>query len=304
MTEPDSQPQTRPVVIVTGPSGAGRSTAINALEDFGFEAIDNLPLTLVSRLLDGRPLERPLVLGVDTRNRDFSLATFGEVREWLTGQPAYDTVLLYLDSRPEVLLRRFSETRRRHPFSPDGSPEAGIERELTLIALLKEQADLLIDTSDLAPQDLRHALRRALDPGEGAGLTVSVQSFSYKRGLPQELDSVLDVRFLSNPHWIPDLRPLDGRDARIIEHVEADPRYAPFLDRTTALVTSLLPAYLAEGKTHFALGFGCTGGKHRSVAVAERVAKGLAEAGWRVSIRHRELERLTGAPRVELGSSA
>ncbi len=298
---PPRQPETRRIVLVTGPSGAGRSTAINALEDFGFEAIDNLPLTLVSRLLDGRPLDRPLVLGVDTRNRDFSLPALGSVLEWLAGQPAYETILLYLDCRPNVLLRRFSETRRRHPFSPDGSPEAGIQRETALIAPLRDQADRVIDTSELGPHDLRAALRRAFDPGPGEGLTVSVQSFSYKRGLPQELDSAFDVRFLANPHWDPALRPLDGRDPSVADFVRHDPRHAPFFDQVVGLVTFLLPAYLAEGKTHVSLGFGCTGGKHRSVAVAERMANRLAEAGWRVSIRHRELERLTGAPRVELG---
>lgn len=301
MSTPETQPETRRVVLVTGPSGAGRSTAINALEDFGFEAIDNLPLTLVPRLLDGRPLDRPLALGVDTRNRDFSLPALAGVTEWLTGQPAYEAILLYLDCRPEVLLRRFSETRRRHPFSPDGSPEAGIARETALIAPLRDRAGLLIDTSEFGPHDLRAALRRAFGPGEGPGLSVSVQSFSYKRGLPQDLDTVFDVRFLSNPHWIAELRPLDGRDPRVATHVAADPRFAPFFERTTGLLTFLLPAYLAEGKTHVSVGFGCTGGRHRSVAVAESVANGLAEAGWRVSIRHRELERLTGAPRVELG---
>lgn len=301
MTDRDSQPETRRIVLVTGPSGAGRSTAIAALEDLGFETIDNLPLTLVPRLLDGRPLDRPLALGVDTRNRDFSLSAFAEATKWLTGQPAYETILLYLDCRPDVLLRRFSETRRRHPFSPDGSPEAGIARETQLIALLRDGADLLIDTSELSPHDLRAALRRSFDPGMGAGLTVSVQSFSYKRGLPQDLDAVLDVRFLANPHWIAELRPLDGRDPRVAEHVRADPRFAPFFEQTAGLVTFLLPAYRAEGKTHFSIGFGCTGGRHRSVATAERMANTLADAGWRVSIRHRELERLSGVPRVELG---
>lgn len=301
MTEPDPKPVTRRVVLVTGPSGAGRGTAINALEDLGFEAIDNLPMTLIPRLLDGRPLDRPMALGVDTRNRDFSLPALADLKKALTGRPAYAPVLLYLDCRAEVLLRRFSETRRRHTLSPHGSPEAGIAREIELIAPLKDQADLLIDTSDLSPHDLRAALARAFDAGEGAGLTVSVQSFSYKRGLPQDLDLALDVRFLKNPHWETDLRPLDGRDSRVADHVRSDPRFTEFFERTGCLVLYLLPAYQSEGKTHVSLGFGCTGGRHRSVTVAEMMAKTLAEAGWRVSIRHREMERLKGAPRVELG---
>ena len=164
----EAQPPGR-VVLVTGPSGAGRSTAIHALEDFGYETIDNLPLSLIKRLLDGRPLDRPLALGVDTRNRDFSPARLAEATGWLAGHPAYETMLLYLDCRADVLARRFSETRRRHPFSPDGTPDMGIARELALISMLKEQADLLIDTSDFGPHDLKDAVRRAFDPGEGRG---------------------------------------------------------------------------------------------------------------------------------------
>ncbi|MEM6825976.1 MAG: RNase adapter RapZ, partial [Pseudomonadota bacterium] len=240
------------IVLVTGPSGAGRSTAIHSLEDFGYEAIDNLPLSLIKRLLDGRPLDRPLALGIDTRNRDFSLARLAEVTSWLTGHPAYETVLLYLDCRPDVLGRRFSETRRRHPFAPDCTPDIGIAREMNQIGMLKDQADLLIDTSDFGPHDLKDAMRRAFDPGEGAGLMVSLHSYSYKRGLPQDLDAAFDVRFLANPHWMADLRPLDGRDARVADHITSDPRFKPFFEQVSNLMLSLLPAYLAEGKTHFA----------------------------------------------------
>ena len=285
-TEPRQQ-----ITLVTGPSGAGRSTAINALEDLGFEAIDNLPLTLLPRLLDGRPLERPLALGIDTRNRDFSVPALLEAADDLAGQAAYTGRLLYLDCRAEVLLRRFSETRRRHPFAQDDAPAEAVERELPLLAPVRERADILIDTSEMTPHDLRAALTQWFGEKTGEALAVTVQSFSYKRGLPQDLDIALDVRFLANPHWEACLRPLDGRDAAVADFVAKDPAFAAFFDRLTALLLSLLPAYAAEGKTYLSIGLGCTGGQHRSVAVAEKLTKRLAEAGWQVSIRHRELER-------------
>ncbi|MEM9477555.1 MAG: RNase adapter RapZ [Pseudomonadota bacterium] len=285
-TEPRQQ-----ITLVTGPSGAGRSTAINALEDLGFEAIDNLPLTLLPRLLDGRPLERPLALGIDTRNRDFSVPALLEAADDLAGQAAYTGRLLYLDCRAEVLLRRFSETRRRHPFAQDDAPAEAVERELPLLAPVRERADILIDTSEMTPHDLRAALTQWFGEKTGEALAITVQSFSYKRGLPQDLDIALDVRFLANPHWEVCLRPLDGRDAQVAAFVAKDPAFAAFFDRVTALILSLLPAYAAEGKTYLSIGLGCTGGQHRSVAVAEKLTKRLAEAGWQVSIRHRELER-------------
>ena len=285
-TEPRQQ-----ITLVTGPSGAGRSTAINALEDLGFEAIDNLPLTLLPRLLDGRPLERPLALGIDTRNRDFSVPALLDAADDLAGQAAYTGRLLYLDCRAEVLLRRFSETRRRHPFAQDDAPAEAVERELPLLAPVRERADILIDTSEMTPHDLRAALTQWFGEKTGEALAVTVQSFSYKRGLPQDLDIALDVRFLANPHWEARLRPLDRRDAQVAAFVAKDPAFAAFFDRVTALILSLLPAYAAEGKTYLSIGLGCTGGQHRSVAVAEKLTKRLAEAGWQVSIRHRELER-------------
>lgn len=291
MTQGAATKPRQQITLVTGPSGAGRSTAINALEDLGFEAIDNLPLTLLPRLLDGRPLERPLALGIDTRNRDFSVPALLEAADDLAGQASYTGRLLYLDCRAEVLLRRFSETRRRHPFAQDDAPAEAVERELPLLAPVRERADILIDTSEMTPHNLRAALTQWFGEKTGEALAVTVQSFSYKRGLPQDLDIALDVRFLSNPHWEACLRPLDGRDAQVAAFVAKDPAFAAFFDRVTALILSLLPAYAAEGKTYLSIGLGCTGGQHRSVAVAEKLTKRLAEAGWQVSIRHRELER-------------
>jgi UPF0042 nucleotide-binding protein len=294
MSDPDQEgapPKPQRLVFVTGPAGAGRGTAIKALEDMGFEAIDNLPLTLLPRLLDGPPLARPIALGIDPRNRDFTTDAFLDLIRNLAGRPDLAAEVLYLDCREEVILRRFSETRRRHPLAPDESPEIGIAREADMLGPLHARADHVVDTSELSPHDLREELLRWYRPEGGGGLTVSIQSFSYKRGLPTGVDMVIDVRFLRNPHWDAALRPLDGRDPAVAAHVAADPRYAPFFSRLLELVSFLLPAYEAEGKSHFALAFGCTGGKHRSVALAEKLAETLADKGCQVSIRHRELER-------------
>lgn len=293
-TEPRTSPKPQRLVLVTGPAGAGRGSAIKVLEDIGFEAIDNLPLTLLPRLLDGPPLARPIALGIDPRNRDFTTDAFLDLVRRLAGRPDLSAEVLYLDCREDVLLRRFSETRRRHPLAPDESPEIGIAREADMLGPLRARADHVLDTTDLSPHDLRDELLRWYSQAGSGGLSLSVQSFSYKRGIPTGVDMVMDVRFLRNPHWIPELRPLDGRDPAVAAHVAADPRFGPFMEQLVALVDFLLPAYDSEGKTHFALAFGCTGGQHRSVALAERLAETLADKGWRVSIRHRELERQAG----------
>ncbi|NRA98460.1 MAG: RNase adapter RapZ [Rhodobacteraceae bacterium] len=282
------------LVLVTGPSGAGRSTAIKVLEDIGFEAIDNLPLSLLPRLMDGPPLTQSLALGVDVRNRDFSIDGIIEMAETLAQNAEFDTDLLYLDARADVLIRRFSETRRRHPFAPSETPTVGVERELEQLAAIRTRATILVDTSDLTVHDLRDEILRVFRPDAEQSLSVSVQSFSYKRGLPRGVDLVFDVRFLANPHWRQDLRPHDGRSPEVTGFVESDPKFAEFFERTSDLLRFLLPAYREEGKTHLAVGFGCTGGKHRSVALAEKTAKLLAEEGWQVSIRHRELEQPGG----------
>ncbi len=279
------------VVLLTGPSGAGRSTAIRALEDLGFEAIDNLPLTLLPRLLSGPPMTRHLALGIDVRNRDFSAAGLIEVADIISRETAFDCSLVYLDCDTDVLLRRYSETRRRHPLAPAENPQAGIEREIELLRSLRNRADLLIDTSELTPHDLRAELAKWFRGDSQQAMAVSVQSFSYKRGMPLGLDMVLDCRFLRNPHWQEELRALTGQAPEVGRYVAQDPRYERFIQQTVELLLFLLPAYREEGKSYFSLGLGCTGGQHRSVFVAEVLAKALARQGWQVSIRHRELDR-------------
>ena len=278
-------------VIVTGPSGAGRSTAINVLEDLGFEAIDNLPLRLLPTLLDGPSEDRPMALGVDTRNRDLSTTALIDSVENLARLSHLSPEVLYLDCSRDVLLRRFSETRRRHPLAPAESPDVGIDREFDLLDPIRARASILIDTSDLNVHQLRAEVERWFAPVGPGRMAVSLHSFSYKRGLPRGIDMVFDCRFLNNPYWVPDLRGFDGRDAQVADYVAADARFTQFFEKTLDFTEFLLPAYAEEGKAHFSIGFGCTGGQHRSVTVTERLAQALAEKGWQVSIRHRELER-------------
>ena len=287
------------VVLVTGPSGAGRSTAIKALEDLRFEVIDNLPLSLIPRLLEGPPPGGALALGVATGNRDFSTETLLALLDNVPVRPE----LLYLDCSADILVRRYSETRRRHPMAPAEAPLAGIEREFDLLGPVRDRADILIDTSDLTVHDLRAEMDRYFGSTAQGRLALSIHSFSYKRGLPRGIDMVFDVRFLRNPYWSDGLRGRDGRDARVADYIAEDARFAPFFDKLVELSELLLPAYVAEGKSYLSIAFGCTGGQHRSVALAEKLAKTLAEAGWQVSVRHRELERRAeGGPARGTGS--
>lgn len=279
------------LVFVTGPSGAGRSTTINALEDLGYEVIDNLPLSLVPRLIDGPPLGRPIALGLDVRNRDFNATRLIELVDRLGANPDVALSLLYLDCAPWELIRRYSQTRRRHPLAVEETPEQGVGREIDLLAPIRLRADHLIDTTEMSPHDLRAEIGRWFSRAPSPHLAVTLHSFSYKRGLPHGLDFVFDCRFLQNPHWVAELRDLDGRDSRVASHVAADARFGEYLDRVAGLIRMVLPATIEEGKAYLGIGFGCTGGQHRSVAMVEKLGNVLADAGWAVSKRHLELER-------------
>ena len=287
-----TQPATEPrAVIVTGASGAGRTTAINALEDIGFDTVDNIPLLLLERLFDEPGGLPPIAIGVDVRNRDFSADTVIAVLDRITDNAEIDAEVLFLDCRPDVLIRRYSETRRRHPLATDDALESGIHREMTVLRDIRGRADHLIDTSEMSPHDLRAEITHRFKGGGHAGLVVSIESFSYKRGLPRGVDMVFDVRFLANPHWVPELRNLNGLNGAVGAYVEEDARFTEFFRKMLDILVTLLPAFKEEGKTYFSIGIGCTGGQHRSVAVTEKLSNALAENGWRVSTRHRELER-------------
>ena len=265
------------VVIVTGMSGAGRTTAIHALEDLGFEVLENFPLALVDRLVKpGEAAPRPIAIGVETRTRGFSARALTGLVDRLRRRQRIAALLVFLDCGDEALMTRFNQTRRRHPLAPEEDVATGVARERDLLSEVRGRADLVIDTTTLAPQ-------------VAAELVVAVQSFSYKRGAPSEADMVLDCRFLKNPYWEPALRHLDGRDARIQGFVRGDPLFRDFFARLGELLEMLLPAYKAEGKAYFCVALGCTGGRHRSVVIGELLAGRLREAGWPVMLRHREL---------------
>ena len=281
------------VVLVTGLSGAGMSVALKALEDLGYEAVDNLRLSLVPALIrQADPKRRPLALVIDSRPRDFSAQNFLDELEELRGDDDLDVSLVFLDCGDEVLQRRFTETRRRHPLAEDRTVPDGIQRERALLFPLKEEADVTIDTTQLSIHDLRRILSGHFRRDAQAALQVFVTSFSFRQGLPREADLVFDVRFLTNPHYDPELRPLTGLHPAVAARVEGDADYPAFFRNLTELLRPLLPRYNQEGKSYLTIAIGCTGGKHRSVFVAERLAAWLKEQGLRVNLSHRELERL------------
>jgi UPF0042 nucleotide-binding protein len=279
------------VVLATGPSGAGRSTGINALEDLGFEPIDNLPISLLGRVADPTIMQKPLAIGIDIRNRDFSTNDVVDILEELSRRELLNTELLFLTCDPKILLIRYSETRRRHPLAPEETPSIGIAREFDLLSPIKSRADILIDTPDMSPHDLRSDITEWFTTGKSQELAVSLQSFSYKRGLPRGVDMLFDCRFLRNPYWEKDMRSHSGQSDAIKAYIRDDERFEIFFAKTLDLIKYLLPAYVEEGKNHLSIGFGCTGGQHRSVAMVEILSEALVKAGWQVSVRHRELER-------------
>lgn len=288
-----------PVLLVTGMSGAGRTTAIHALEDLGYEPLDNFPLSLLGALIEpARNADRPVAVGIETRTRGFSTRALMQTLDMLRNQLGVPALVIFLDCAEDALLSRFSETRRRHPLAPDEDPATGIARERDILAEVRARADVVIDTTDLTPHMLRAEVAHSFSPGTARGLSVTVQSFSYKRGAPHDADIVLDCRFLRNPYWQSGLRALDGRAPEIQDFVANDPLYPAFFEKLAELITMLLPAYQAEGKAYLSIALGCTGGRHRSVAVGEALAARLGDDGWVVALRHRELgEHRRPAPR-------
>ncbi len=278
--------QTRRIVFVTGLSGAGISSALDALEDLGYEVFDNMPLTLVEPLLkDGADALRPLAFGIDSRSRGF------DPRAVMQTAQAVGATLAFLTADEAVLQKRFTETRRRHPLAADRPVSAGIKKELTLLHPMKEVADPIIDTSELSIHDLRRIIAGHFALGDGPGLRVTVMSFGFKHGLPREADIVMDVRFLKNPHWVDALRPLTGLDAPVARYVEEDGGYEGFITDFKNMIGKLLPRYAGEGKSYLTLAIGCTGGHHRSVHIARTLGAWLETQNVAVSVEHRDIER-------------
>jgi UPF0042 nucleotide-binding protein len=283
------------IVLVSGLSGAGKSSILRALEDLGYETVDNPPLPLIEELvLRG---ERPLAIGVDARTRGFDATEVLATLERLRLNPVLRPELVYAWADEETLLRRYTETRRRHPLAPHGRVADGIAAEIAATAPLRTGADLVIDTSALPLPELRALIEARFGAGAGPEMAVALVSFAYPKGLPREADLVLDARFLRNPHYDPVLRPLTGLDPRIGAYVEADPDFEPFLAKAADLLALLLPRFVQEGKKYATVAIGCTGGQHRSVHLVERLAAALRQAGWRPQVSHRELAR-AGAGRA------
>jgi UPF0042 nucleotide-binding protein len=288
--EATGQATGQPVVLVTGLAGAGRSSALKILEDLGYEAMDNLPLDLMAHVLNKGALDRPLALGADPRSRRFSTQALLRQRAWLRAHGNSQVTLLFLDCDDEVLQHRFTETRRRHPLATDRPLLDGISAERGLLEPLQQQADFLVDSSRLSLAELRRLLVGRLSLANSPGMQIFVSSFSYRKGLPREADLVFDVRFLKNPHYVAALRPLTGQDRKVADHIAQDPAFAVFFQQLTNLLDPLLPRYAAEGKSYLTLAFGCTGGQHRSVALAEKMAEWLADQGQSVLLTHREID--------------
>jgi UPF0042 nucleotide-binding protein len=274
------------LLIVTGLSGAGISSTLKHLEDLGYEVFDNFPLSLVGPLvMDSDPEQRPIAIGIDTRSRGFDPASILSTISALKGQ------LVFLDADETTLQKRFSETRRRHPLAKDKPVSAGIRKEKEWLHTLKHKADSIIDTSMLSIHDLRRVLEERFRNTSKEGLTITLMSFGYKNGTPREADIVVDVRFLNNPYWVPELKPLSGLDSAIAEFIKKDESFEGFLGNFKNLLKPLLPRYAHEGKSYLTIAIGCTGGRHRSVYTAECLKSWISEQNYPTNIVHRDIER-------------
>lgn len=281
------------VLLITGMAGAGVTTVLKTLEDLGWETVDNVPLSLLSRVvaLPDAPGEqqRPIAFGFGARTRDFDPAAILRSFEQLRRRADLDIGMLFLDCSSSELERRFAETRRRHPLADDRPAAEGIRIERELLAPLRDRANRLIDTTQCKANVLAQQIRSTFARDDAPGTTLTIESFGFARGMPAGVDLVFDMRFLRNPHWEPELRPFTGQDAKVAAYIAADPAYDEAVGRIEELLLLLVPRYRAEGKPYVTVAFGCTGGKHRSVHVAERVARRLREAGFSPTIAHRDL---------------
>ncbi|MEH6716057.1 RNase adapter RapZ [Parasphingorhabdus flavimaris] len=283
------------VLLVTGLSGAGKTTALKTMEDIGWETVDNFPFRLVESLLNTPPSssrddnDQPLALGFDSRTRGFEPDKLINSIKRLQKKPGYLISTLFLDCAGAELERRYAETRRRHPLALDRPAKDGIALERTLLAPFRRWADHVIDTSDLTANDLQREIREHFSLDKDAATTITITSFGFSRGLPNNIDLLFDVRFLANPFWVPELKQKTGLDPEVAEYVSNDPAYAEAIEKIMDMLTFLLPRYQEAGKAYVNIGIGCTGGRHRSVHVAERLSKDLRSAGFSPNVLHRNL---------------
>lgn len=279
-----------PIIIITGLSGAGHTTALKILEDFGYDVVDNLPLSLFDQLVHlNNDFHQPLAVGIDVRTYGFLPEKLIEHRRTLGERTDIKPYLVFLDCDDQVLYRRFNATRRRHPYRADRPVLQSIAAERQFLGSLKQAADLVINTSGFTPNDLKRVLHGHFPLEEEKKLHLSIISFSYQQGLPNEADIVWDARFLQNPFYDSDLKPLSGKDQKVANFIHQDPNYAVFQKNVTHFLTSLLDAYAQSGKSYLTLAFGCTGGQHRSVLLAEECAQFLQTQGFQADVIHRDL---------------
>jgi UPF0042 nucleotide-binding protein len=285
-----SAPKQR-VLLVTGLLGAGKTTALRVLEDLGWETIDNFPIRLLDRLIDNpdTDIRAPLAIGFDSRTRGFNPHKVIDRVKKLTGRADLELTTLFLDCAGTELERRYNETRRRHPLADDMPAATGIAAERELMEPLRRWADLVISTTSFTANDLQGAVREQFMPLSERAMTVTVTSFGFARGMPPSADLVFDMRFLDNPHWVDALREQTGRDAPVGKFIRKDPAFAEAWDKIRELVLLLLPRYRAQGKAYVNVAFGCTGGRHRSVYLAELLGEALRKAGYSPTMIHRNL---------------
>ncbi len=285
------------ILLLSGLSGAGKTTALKTLEDMGWEVVDNLPLVLLDRLLD-TPLpaghagedERPLALGIDARTRGFDANAIVQRIKAMRERHGHDIETLFLDCSGTELERRFAETRRRHPLALDRPAADGIARERELTEPLRRWATQVIDTTSFTSNALQQEIRSRFSRERLSDPVLTILSFGFSRGVPRNADLMFDMRFLRNPHWDPDLRPKTGLDPDVAAYIQQDPAYEDALAKIEDLLVTLLPRYSEGGKAYITVAFGCTGGKHRSVHVATRVANHLQDAGFSPTVLHRNIE--------------
>ena len=286
---PSDRGSTTQLILVTGVAGAGKTSALAALADQGFETIDNPPINLLTAIVDDYASEGVRVaIGIDERSRGFATERFADIISDLRARPEIDVTLLFLECADEMLLRRFQETRRRHPMAEGAPVEAALVTERAVLEPLRVQSDVSIDTSDLSLTDLRREIGERFGDDAG-GMTVSIISFGFKKGAPRGADLLFDMRFLANPYWRADLREKTGMDPEVQDYIASDENFEELYAKMADLLVSLLPRYSDEGKSYLNIAIGCTGGKHRSVMVSERLGETVRAAGYAPVIRHRDM---------------